>query len=96
VRRGPISNARSAISRTSGRGTAEAVARDHSSFYLAIMPLHPKLAADDFPTLRNQLTLALLQVQEGFAQRANLPTLAGELMTRVPKVDANEAPSAPE
>jgi len=76
--------------------TAEAVARDHSSFYLAIMPLHPKLAADDFPTLRNQLTLALLQVQEGFAQRANLPTLAGELMTRVPKVDANEAPSAPE
>ena len=76
--------------------TAEDVARDHSSFYLAIMPLHPKLAADDFPTLRNQLTLALLQVQEGFAQRANLPTLAGELMTRVPKVDANEAPSAPE
>jgi hypothetical protein len=76
--------------------TAEAVARDHSSFYLAIMPLHPKLSADDFPALRNQLALALAQVQEGFAQRANPIALAGELVARVPKVEANEAPSAPE
>jgi hypothetical protein len=76
--------------------TAEAVARDHSSFYLAIMPLHPKLSADDFPALRNQLALALAQVQEGFAQRADPIALAGELVARVPKVEANEAPSAPE
>ena len=73
--------------------SAETVARDHSSFYLAIMPLHPKLGADDFPALRSQLTLALLQIQEGFTQRANLRALAGELVARVKKVEANEAPS---
>ena len=56
--------------------TAETVARDHSSFYLAIMPLHPKLGADDFAALSSQLKLALLQIQEAFAQRANLPALA--------------------
>ena len=75
--------------------TAEAVARDHSSFYLAIMPLHPKLGADNFAALSSQLKLALLQVQEAFAQRANLPALANALAGRVPKVEAHEAPSAP-
>ena len=52
---------------------------DHSSFYLAIMPLHPKLGADNFAALSSQLKLALLQIQEAFAQRANLPALANEL-----------------
>ncbi len=75
--------------------TAEAVARDHSSFYLAIMPLHPKLGADNFAALSSQLKLALLQIQEAFGQRANLPALANELAGRVPKVEAHEAPSAP-
>jgi hypothetical protein len=76
--------------------TAEAVAQEDSSYYLAIMPLHPKLGADDFPALRNQLKLSLLQIQEAFAQRANLLALAGELAGRVPKIEASEAPSAPE
>jgi hypothetical protein len=76
--------------------TTEAVAQDHSSFYLAIMPLHPKLGPDDFPALRNQLKLSLLQIQEAFAQRANLLALARELAARVPKIEASEAPSAPE
>lgn len=75
--------------------TPESLARDHSSFYLAIMPLHPKLGADDFAALRNQLTLSLQQIQEGFAQRANLLALAGELAGRMPKVETSEAPSAP-
>jgi hypothetical protein len=75
--------------------TVEAVARDHSSFYLAIMPLHPKLGADNFAALSSQLKLALLQIQEAFAQRANLPALANALAGRVPKVEAHEAPSAP-
>ena len=90
--------------------SAEAVAEDHSPFYLAIMPLHPKLGADDFPALRSQLKLLLLQVQEGFVQRANLLELAGELAGRIkkvesdapavevseaPSVEASDAPSAP-
>lgn len=75
--------------------TAEAVARDHSSFYLAIMPLHLKLGADNFPALSSQLKLALLQAQEAFAQRANLPALANVLAGRVPKVETHDAPSAP-
>jgi len=73
----------------------EALARDHSGFYLAIMPLHPKLGPDDFAALRNQLTLSLQHIQEGFAQRANLLALAGELAGRMPKVETSEAPSAP-
>jgi hypothetical protein len=75
--------------------TPEALARDHSGFYLAIMPLHPKLGADDFAALRNQLTLSLQHIHEGFAQRANLLALAGELAGRMPKVETSEAPSAP-
>jgi hypothetical protein len=73
----------------------EALARDHSGFYLAIMPLHAKLGPDDFAALRHQLALSLQQIYEGFAQRANLLALAGELAGRVPKVEASEAPSAP-
>ncbi len=75
--------------------TAEAVARDHSSFYLAIMPLHPKLGADNFAALSSQLKLALLQAQDAFVQRANLPALANALAGRVPKVETHDAPSAP-
>ena len=75
--------------------TPETLARDHSGFYLAIMPLHPKLGPDDFASLRNQLTLSLQNIQEGFAQRANLLALAGELAGRMPKVETSEAPSAP-
>jgi len=71
--------------------SAETVAQDHSTFYLAIMPLHPKLGPDDFPALRNQLTLALLQFQNGFMRRADLPALAGELGARMRKVEAGEA-----
>ncbi|MPZ38567.1 MAG: hypothetical protein GEU95_10950 [Rhizobiales bacterium] len=74
--------------------TADAVAEDHSSFYLAIMPLHPKLGADDFPALRNQLKRSLLQIQETFVQRADLPALAGELMAQKPNVEASDASSA--
>ncbi len=73
--------------------SADAVAEDHSTFYLAIMPLHPKLGADDFPTLRNQLKRSLAQAQEAFLQWANLPALSRELIARVPSVDANEAPA---
>ena len=75
--------------------TAEAVVQDHSSFFLAIMPLHPKLGRDDFAALTNQLKLSLSQIQEAFAQRANLLAIAGELAARIPKVEASEAPSAP-
>jgi hypothetical protein len=73
----------------------ETLARDHASFYLAIMPLHPKLGADDFAALTNQLKLSLLHIREAFAQRANLLALAGELAGRMPKVETAEAPSAP-
>ena len=69
--------------------TVEALVQDHSSFFLAIMPLHPKLAGDDFSALRNQLKLSLLQIQEAFAQRANLLALVGELAEQVPKVEAS-------
>jgi len=73
----------------------EALARDHSGFYLAIMPLHARLGPDDFAALRDQLRLALLQIQEAVTQQTNLPALAGELAGRVLKVESHDAPSAP-
>lgn len=68
--------------------TVEMLVRDHSSFFLAIMPLHPKLAGDDFGALRQQLKFSLLHVQEALSQRANLLALAGELAGRMPKAAA--------
>jgi hypothetical protein len=72
--------------------TPETLARDHSTFYLAIMPLHPKLGPDDFASLRNQLTLLLQHIQDDFAQRANLLAIAGILAGRMPRIEASDAP----
>jgi len=71
--------------------TVEMLVRDHSSFFLAIMPLHPQLAGDDFGALRQQLELSLLHVQKALSQRANLLALAGELAGRMPKVPLKTA-----
>jgi len=60
--------------------TVDAVVHEHSSLYLAIMPLHQKLAGDDFPALCSQLTTVLTQMQEVFAQRADSPALVGLLV----------------
>jgi hypothetical protein len=60
--------------------SVDAVVHEHSSFYLAIMPLHQKLAGDDFPALCRQLTAMLKQIEEVFAQRADSPALAGFLV----------------
>lgn len=75
--------------------SAETVIQDHASFYLAIMPLHPELGPDDFPSLCRDLKTSLIEVQEMFAQRAHLAALAAELAARVPRIEAGEAPSAP-
>lgn len=70
--------------------TADAVVRDHASFYLAIMPLHPKLGADDFAALRDQLRGLLQQIQEMFAQRASRGALVHELAAYVPAIETEE------
>jgi len=70
--------------------TADAVVRDHASFYLAIMPLHPRLGADDFAALRDQLQGSLQQIQDLFAQRASRGALVHELAARVPPFEAGE------
>jgi hypothetical protein len=70
--------------------TADAVVRDHASFYLAIMPLHPRLGADDFAALRDQLKGSLQQIQDMFAQRASRGALVHELAAHVPSIEAGE------
>jgi hypothetical protein len=75
--------------------SVDTIVKDQSSFFLAIMPLHPKLGADDFTALRGRLKLALMQFREAFVQRADLPALTAELVARMPKVESNDAPSAP-
>jgi hypothetical protein len=62
----------------------ESVAAAHSSYYLAIMPLHAKLRGDDFPALRSQLKTMLAQIQEALAARAELPALA-EALAAIPQ-----------
>ena len=54
----------------------ETLARDHSSFYLAIMPLHPKLGADDFAAL-TQPAQALAVAHPGGVRAAREPPGAG-------------------
>jgi hypothetical protein len=75
--------------------TVEAIVHDHASFYLAIMPLHPRLGPDDLPALRDALKRSLLQVQEMFVQRASRSALVDELVACMPKVETSDAPSAP-
>jgi hypothetical protein len=82
--RAEVERSLSDLARSSPK-SPEMLVRDHSSFFLAIMPLHPRLAGDDFGALRQQLKLSLLNVQEALAQRANLLALAGELAGRMPK-----------
>ena len=60
--------------------TVDAVVHEHSSFCLAIMPLHPKLGGDDFPALCGRLTTELTQMAEVFAQRGDSPALAALLV----------------
>lgn len=73
--------------------TADTVADAHSSYYLAIMPIHEKLRGDDFPALRNRLKLMLAQIQTALAERADLPALA-ERLAAVPAAVAPDAPEA--
>jgi hypothetical protein len=70
--------------------TADAVVQDHACFYLAIMPLHPKLGADDFPALRDELRQSLQQIQESFAQRASRGSLVYELAACAPSFELGE------
>jgi hypothetical protein len=70
--------------------TADAVVQDHACFYLAIMPLHPKLGADDFPALCDELKQSLQQIQEAFAQRASRGSLVYELAACAPSIDIGE------
>ena len=59
--------------------TLDAIADTHASYYLAIMPLDPRLQADNFPALRNQLKLSLTAIGDRFVQQADLTGLAGKL-----------------
>jgi hypothetical protein len=69
---------------------AEAVVQEHSSYWLAIMPLHPKLAGDDFAALCGQLRSMLSKIEETLSHTADLPTLAQQLADSV-----NDAPLVP-
>ena len=71
--------------------TAEAVVQEHSSYWLAIMPLHEKLHGDDFPALCVQLTGMLTQIEEAFMQRADMAGIAEQLASA-----ANDTPLAPQ
>ena len=67
----------------------EAIAAEHASYYLAIMPFDPRLQADDFPALRNQLQASLTAIRERLVQQASLPVLAEKLAALAPGAVGN-------
>ena len=85
------SAARAELSRSLGelaRGrarTLDAIAGEHASYYLAIMPIDPRLQADDFPALGNQLTSSLAAIRDRLVQQASLPSLAEKLAASAPE-----------
>jgi hypothetical protein len=64
--------------------TVEAAVQEHSSYFLAIMPLHPKLRGDDFQALCQRLKTLLAQFEEAVAQHADPASLTEQLAHAAP------------
>jgi hypothetical protein len=47
--------------------------------YFDLMPIHPKLRASDFPTIRNYMRVTLINIHDEFVARADLPALVAAL-----------------
>lgn len=47
--------------------------------YFDLMPIHPKLRASDFPTIRNYMRVTLVNIHDQFIARADLPALVAGL-----------------
>ena len=86
--RAELSRSLSELERARPR-SLEGIVTEHASYYLAIMPLDPRLQADDFPALRSQLQASLAAIRERFVQQANLPALAEKLASLPPEAPAN-------
>lgn len=56
-----------------------AIVEASAGLFLALMPLHPMLAADDFPALRASLEATLGEIREKLVRRADLPAVAAAL-----------------
>jgi hypothetical protein len=49
--------------------------------YYDLMPIHEKLRASEFPTIRNYMRVTLVNIHDVFIDRADLPALAAGLRT---------------
>jgi hypothetical protein len=47
--------------------------------YYDLMPIHQKLRASEFPTIRNYMRVTLINIHDQFVARADLPALADSL-----------------
>lgn len=47
--------------------------------YYELMPIHQKLRAAEFPTIRNYMRVTLINIHDQFVQRADLPALVAGL-----------------
>jgi hypothetical protein len=86
--RGELERSLRALSRERPR-TLDAIAEEHASYYLAIMPIDARLQADDFAGLRNQLKSSLAAIGERLAAEADLRRLAEMLAALAPEATAN-------
>jgi hypothetical protein len=51
--------------------------------YFDLMPIHPKLRASDFPTIRNYMRVTLVNIHDQFIARADLPALVAGLRAQI-------------
>jgi hypothetical protein len=68
--------------------TIDMAVQEHSSYFLAIMPLHQKLRGDDFPALCDRLKAMLSQFEEAVVHHANLAALSEQLAARAEQTPA--------
>jgi len=47
--------------------------------YFALMPIHEKLRASEFPTIRNYLRVSMCNIHDDFSSRIDGPALASAL-----------------
>lgn len=59
-----------------------AIADAYASLFLALMPIHPRLAGDNFPALSGALRAMLAAAHEKLAERGELAGLVAQLTAR--------------
>ncbi len=59
------------------------IAEPFAEKYFALMPIHKKLRASDFPTIKNYLKVVLINIHDDLTRRMDAEAMAGKLRAAV-------------